>query len=103
MTPDHPGNCQARSKSLHGSSRVSSAGTKRNSLAKAAYLACSAQPKRLQVIGRNWAGAHYFTDYIESQRTGEQIALGILEEHMFTYRENFSMTVPLFDGGCVSI
>ena len=54
-------------------------------------------------IGRNWAGVHYFTDYIESIRLGEQIALGILEEQKLTYGENFSMTVPLFDGGTVRI
>ncbi|MGB3494620.1 MAG: vanadium-dependent haloperoxidase [Elainellaceae cyanobacterium] len=54
-------------------------------------------------IGRNWAGVHYFTDYIESIRLGEKIALGILEEQKLTYGENFSMTVPLFDGGTVRI
>lgn len=54
-------------------------------------------------IGRNWAGVHYFTDYIESIRLGEQIALGMLEEQKLTYGENFSMTVPLFDGGSVRI
>lgn len=54
-------------------------------------------------IGRNWAGVHYYTDYIESLRLGEQIALGILEEQKLTYRENFSMTIPLFDGGTISI
>jgi len=54
-------------------------------------------------IGRNWAGVHYFTDYIESIRLGEAIALGILEEQKLTYGENFSMTVPLFDGGTVRI
>ncbi|MEL7069123.1 MAG: vanadium-dependent haloperoxidase [Cyanobacteria bacterium J06581_3] len=54
-------------------------------------------------IGRNWAGVHYFTDYYESVRMGEQIALGILAEQKLTYGENFSMTVPLFDGGCVRI
>lgn len=54
-------------------------------------------------IGRNWAGVHYFTDYIESLRLGESIALGILEEQKLTYGENFSMTVPLFDGGVVRI
>ena len=54
-------------------------------------------------IGRNWAGVHYFTDYIESIRMGEQIALGILEEQKLTFGENFSMTVPLFDGGSVRI
>ncbi len=52
-------------------------------------------------IGRNWAGVHYFTDYSESARMGEQIALGILEEQMFTYREDVAMTVPLFDIGYV--
>ncbi len=50
-------------------------------------------------IGRDWAGVHYFTDYYESARMGEQIALGILEEQKLTFGENFSMTVPLFDGG----
>lgn len=54
-------------------------------------------------IGRNWAGVHYFTDYIESIRMGEKIAIGILEEQKLTYGENFSMTVPLFDGGSVRI
>ena len=54
-------------------------------------------------IGRNWAGVHYFTDYIESLRMGEQIAIGILEEQKLTYGENFSMTVPLYDGGTVRI
>lgn len=54
-------------------------------------------------IGRDWAGVHYFSDYIESIRLGEQIALGILEEQKLTYGENFSMTVPLFDGGTVRI
>ncbi len=54
-------------------------------------------------IGRDWAGVHYFTDYIESLRMGEQIAIGILEEQKLTFAENFSMTVPLFDGGSLRI
>ena len=54
-------------------------------------------------IGRNWAGVHYFTDYHESIRLGEAIAIGILEEQKLTYGENFSMTVPLYDGGTVRI
>ena len=54
-------------------------------------------------IGRDWAGVHYFTDYIESVRMGEQLAIGILEEQKLTYGENFSMTVPLYDGGSVRI
>ena len=48
-------------------------------------------------IGRNWAGVHYFTDYIESARMGEKIAIGLLEEQKLTYKENFSMTIPMFD------
>ena len=54
-------------------------------------------------IGRDWAGVHYFSDYIESLRMGEKIAIGILEEQKLTFGENFSMTVPLFDGGSVRI
>ena len=54
-------------------------------------------------IGRNWAGVHYFTDYSESVRLGEAIAIGILEEQKLTYAENFSMSVPLFDGSTVRI
>ena len=54
-------------------------------------------------IGRNWAGVHYYTDYIESIRMGEEIAIGLLEEQKLTYPENFTMTVPLFDGGSVRV
>lgn len=54
-------------------------------------------------IGRDWAGVHYFTDYIESLRMGEKVAIGILQEQKLTYGENFSMTVPLFDGGVIRI
>lgn len=54
-------------------------------------------------IGRNWAGVHWYSDPLESLRLGEQIALGILEEQKLTYGENFSMSVPLFDGTTVRI
>ncbi|MEM7792450.1 MAG: vanadium-dependent haloperoxidase [Verrucomicrobiota bacterium] len=54
-------------------------------------------------IGRDWAGVHFYSDYIESIRMGEQIAIGILEEQKLTYGENFSMTVPLYDGGSIRI
>lgn len=54
-------------------------------------------------IGRNWAGVHYYSDYIESMRLGESIAIGLLEEQKLTYPENFSMTLPLFDGGSIRI
>jgi hypothetical protein len=54
-------------------------------------------------IGRNWAGVHYYSDYFESYRLGEQVAIGLLEEQKLTYGENFSLTVPLFDGTTVRI
>ena len=52
------------------------------------------------------AGVHYFSDYIDSIRLGELVALGILEEQALMYNSQqfpFSMTVPLFDGGTVEI
>lgn len=57
-------------------------------------------------IGRNMAGVHYFSDYLESIRLGELIAIGILEEQALMFdRLQFPywMTVPLFDGGTVVI
>ncbi len=36
-------------------------------------------------IGRDMAGVHFFTDYYDSLRMGEKIALSILEEQALTY------------------
>ena len=54
-------------------------------------------------FGRNWAGVHWYSDQLESLRLGEQLALGILEEQKLTYGENFSMSIPLFDGTTIRI
>ncbi|WP_373635105.1 vanadium-dependent haloperoxidase [Yoonia sp. SS1-5] len=55
-------------------------------------------------IGRNMAGVHYFSDYYDSLRMGEQIALGILEEQALCYpTDEFVMSVPTFDGAVVRI
>ncbi len=55
-------------------------------------------------IGRNMAGVHYFSDYYDSLRMGEQIALGILEEQALCYpTDEFVMAVPTFDGDVVRI
>ena len=56
-------------------------------------------------IGRNWAGVHYYSDYTESLRMGEEIAIGILQEQSITYNplENASMTLSKFDGSQVKI
>lgn len=50
-------------------------------------------------IGRNMAGVHYFTDYYDSVRMGEEIAIGMLEEQAIGYpTDPFVMSVPTFDG-----
>ncbi|MEM6909241.1 MAG: vanadium-dependent haloperoxidase [Pseudomonadota bacterium] len=50
-------------------------------------------------IGRNMAGVHYFTDYYDSVRMGEEIAIGMLEEQALGYpTDPFVMAVPTFDG-----
>lgn len=49
-------------------------------------------------IGRNWAGVHYYTDYYDSLRLGERIAVGILEEQMLTYNEPVTLSFVDFDG-----
>lgn len=54
-------------------------------------------------IGRNFAGVHFYTDYYESLRAGERIAVGILQEQMLTYREPVSMRFTSFDGDYVMI
>jgi len=54
-------------------------------------------------IRRDWAAVDYFTNYIESLHMEKQIAIGILEEQKITFAENFSMTVPLLDGGSIRI
>lgn len=55
-------------------------------------------------IGRNMAGVHYFSDYYDSLRMGEQIALGILEEQALCYpTDPFVLSVPTFDGAVYRI
>jgi hypothetical protein len=55
-------------------------------------------------IGRNMAGVHYFSDYYDSARMGEQIAIGILEEQALGYgTDPFVLSIPTFDGDIVRI
>lgn len=49
-------------------------------------------------IGRDMAGVHYYTDYYESLRMGERLAVSILQEQMLTYREPVKMSLTTFDG-----
>jgi len=47
---------------------------------------------------------HYFTDYYDSLRMGEEIAIGMLEEQALCYpTDEFVMDVPTYDGGSVRI
>ncbi|MEM7615328.1 MAG: vanadium-dependent haloperoxidase, partial [Pseudomonadota bacterium] len=51
-------------------------------------------------IARNMGGVHFFTDYYDSLRMGEEIAIGMLEEQALCYpTDPFVLTVPTFDGG----
>jgi membrane-associated phospholipid phosphatase len=49
-------------------------------------------------IGRNMAGVHYRSDYVQGLLLGEAVAIGLLEEQKVTYNENFSFTLTRFDG-----
>jgi hypothetical protein len=54
-------------------------------------------------IGRNGAGVHWRTDYTESVRLGERVAIGILEEQQLTYNQDSSFTLTTFDGETIAI
>ncbi|MEO1223193.1 MAG: vanadium-dependent haloperoxidase [Pseudomonadota bacterium] len=55
-------------------------------------------------IGRNMAGVHYFSDYYDSLRMGEEIAIGMLEEQALCYpTDDFVLSIPTFDGAQVRI
>lgn len=54
-------------------------------------------------FGRNMAGIHYRTDYSESVKLGERIAICILEEQKPGYNENSSLSLTTFDGTAITI
>lgn len=54
-------------------------------------------------IGRNMAGVHWRSDYSESVRLGEEVAIGILRELTCTSDERFSFTLSRFDGTATTI
>lgn len=54
-------------------------------------------------IGRNMAGVHYYSDYYDSLRMGERIAVGLLMEQCPSYVEAVEMTFKSFDGDLVTI
>jgi hypothetical protein len=48
-------------------------------------------------IGRNAAGVHWRSDYTESVRLGEEIAIRLLQEQRLTYNEDHHFTLTRFD------
>jgi hypothetical protein len=55
-------------------------------------------------MGRNFAGIHWRSDYAESLKLGEAVAISVLRDHRLTYREDFSgFTFTKFDGTKVTV
>ncbi|MEM9385353.1 MAG: vanadium-dependent haloperoxidase [Pseudomonadota bacterium] len=84
-----------------------SSGNLLDSVAPGQFLTLEGELNKLAAnisIGRNMAGVHYFTDYFDSVRMGEQIAIGMLEEQALGYvQDPFVMSIPTFDGDVVTI
>src|SRR5437867_9865027 len=53
--------------------------------------------------GRNALGIHYRSDYWESLKLGEEVALGILQDQKNTYNEGGTWTITKFDGTMVTV
>jgi hypothetical protein len=54
-------------------------------------------------LARDFAGVHYRSDYSESVKLGELVALYFLHDYIQTYNENASFTITRFDGSKVKI
>jgi len=55
-------------------------------------------------FGRNFAGIHWRTDYSESLKLGEAVAIGILRDQKTTYKEGFAgFTLTKFDGTTITV
>ena len=54
-------------------------------------------------IGRNMAGVHYYSDYYDSVRLGERIAVGIVQEQMTNYPDSIELRFPSFDNKTMTI
>ena len=54
-------------------------------------------------IGRNAAGVHWRSDYTDSVRLGEEIAIRLLQEQKPTYNEDHHFTLTKFDGTAMTI
>lgn len=54
-------------------------------------------------LGRSLAGVHWRTDYSESVRLGEEVAIGLLREVTLTTLEDAHFTLSRFDGTTITI
>ena len=54
-------------------------------------------------MSRNLAGVHWRSDFTESVKLGECVALNFLRETAFSFNEDVSFTFPLFSGEMVSV
>ena len=55
-------------------------------------------------IGRNLAGVHWRSDFEESIKLGEKVAIAILRDQKACYRETFSgFTFTRFDGAVITV
>ncbi len=55
-------------------------------------------------IGRNFAGVHWRSDYVESLKLGEAVAISVLRDQRATYAEDFEgYTFHRFDGSAVTV
>ena len=54
-------------------------------------------------IGRNMAGVHYYSDYYDSLRMGERMAVGILLEQAPTYGDPIETSFTSFDSDRITI
>ena len=55
-------------------------------------------------IGRNIAGVHWRSDYTESLKLGETVAIGVLRDQKLTYGEDFDgYTFTRFNGTKITV
>ncbi len=55
-------------------------------------------------MGRNFGGIHWRSDYAESLRLGESVAISVLQDRRLTFNEAFSgYTFTTFDGATVTV
>ena len=54
-------------------------------------------------LGRNAAGVHWRSDYTESVKLGEAVAISVLQEQSKLYNEPHYLTLTRFDGRSLEV